>query len=183
MTTTATLLSKCRRLKAREGSLDVVMVDYLQLMKNEGKSDNRQNEISAISRNLKIAAKELNVPIIVLSQLSRDIEKREGHKPQLSDLRDSGAIEQDADIVMFLHNPEKYNDIPSSEEPGIVELILAKHRNGQIGTVKLRWIGQYTTFVNLDEKVKIEEKPKENDVTEEVALSEVEDVDFFDDEE
>lgn len=184
MTTPATLLSKCRRLKAKEGSLDVVMVDYLQLMKNEGRqSDNRQNEISAISRSLKVAAKELGVPIIVLSQLSRDIEKREGHKPQLSDLRDSGAIEQDADIVMFLHNPEKYNDIPSGDEPGVVELILAKHRNGQTGTVKLRWIGQYTTFVNLDEKVKVEEKAKEPDVTEEVALSEVENVDFFDDEE
>lgn len=183
MTTPATLLSKCRRLKAKEGSLDVIMVDYLQLMKTEGKSDSRQNEVSAISRNLKIAAKELNVPIIVLSQLSRDIEKRDGHRPQLSDLRDSGAIEQDADIVMFLHNPEKYNDTPSQDEPGVVELIIAKHRNGSTGSVKLRWIGQYTTFVNLDEKVKIEEKPKQPDISEEVALSEVENVDIFGDEE
>ena len=183
MTTPATLLSKCRRLKAKEGSLDVIMVDYLQLMKTEGKSDSRQNEVSAISRNLKIAAKELNVPIIVLSQLSRDIEKRDGHRPQLSDLRDSGAIEQDADIVMFLHNPEKYNDTPSQDEPGVVELIIAKHRNGSTGSVKLRWIGQYTTFVNLDEKVKIEEKNKQPEVTEEVALSEVENVDIFGDEE
>ena len=183
MTTPATLLSKCRRLIAKEGSLDVVMVDYLQLMKSEGRpSDSRQNEVSAISRNLKIAAKELNVPIIVLSQLSRDIEKREGHRPQLSDLRDSGAIEQDADIVMFLHNPERYNDIPSNDEPGVVELILAKHRNGQIGSVKLRWVGQYTTFVNLDEKVNIESVAKKPDISEEVALSEVENVDLFDDE-
>lgn len=184
MTTPATLLSKCRRLKAKEGALDVVMVDYLQLMKSEGRqSDSRQNEVSAISRNLKIAAKELNVPIIVLSQLSRDIEKREGHRPQLSDLRDSGAIEQDADIVMFLHNPEKYNDIPSSDEPGIVELIIAKHRNGQTGSVKLRWIGQYTTYVNLDEKVKIEDKGVQEKQAEEVALSEVDtSVDFFDEE-
>ena len=183
MTTPATLLSKCRRLKAKEGGLDVIMVDYLQLMKTEGRSDSRQNEVSAISRNLKIAAKELNVPIIVLSQLSRDIEKRDGHRPQLSDLRDSGAIEQDADIVMFLHNPEKYNDTPSQDEPGVVELIIAKHRNGSTGSVKLRWIGQYTTFVNLDERVKIEENHKQPDVTEEVALSEVENVEIFGDEE
>jgi len=185
MTSPATLLSKCRRLKAKEGGLDVIMVDYLQLMKSEGNSskEGRQNEVSAISRNLKIAAKELNVPIIVLSQLSRDIEKREGHRPQLSDLRDSGAIEQDADIVMFLHNPEKYNDIPAQDEPGVVELILAKHRNGQTGSVKLRWIGEYTTFANLDEKVKIESKPEtKEDVTEEVALTEIENVDFLDEE-
>ena len=170
LTTPAALLSKCRRLKAKEGSLDLIMVDYLQLMTPDGvkKSESRQNEISSISRNLKVAAKELNVPIIVLSQLSRDIEKREGHRPQLSDLRDSGAIEQDADIVMFLHNPEKYNDTPSEEEPGVVELIFAKHRNGQTGSVKLRWVGEYTTFVGLEEKVayakqnkRLEEAPPE----------------------
>ena len=116
LTTPATLLSKCRRLKAKEGKLDLIMIDYLQLMTSDSrKKENRQSEISEISRNLKVAAKELNVPIVVLSQLSRDIEKREGHRPQLSDLRDSGAIEQDADIVMFLHNPEKYNDSPTAE--------------------------------------------------------------------
>lgn len=183
MTTPATLLSKCRRLKAKEGNLDVVMVDYLQLMKGEGNSskEGRQNEVSAISRNLKIAAKELNVPIIVLSQLSRDIEKRDGHRPQLSDLRDSGAIEQDADIVMFLHNPEKYNDIPAQDDPGKVELILAKHRNGQIGSVNLRWVGEYTTFVNYSDKVKIEDRQeRKDDIPEEVALSEIEAVDLFD---
>lgn len=181
-TNPATLLSKCRRLKAKEGNLDVVMVDYLQLMKGEGNGqEGRQNEVSAISRNLKIAAKELNVPIIVLSQLSRDIEKRDGHKPQLSDLRDSGAIEQDADIVMFLHNPERYNDIPAQSDPGKVELILAKHRNGKIGTIDLRWIGEYTTFVNFTDKVKIENRPEgREDIPEEVALSVVEDVDLFD---
>ncbi|MBR6917089.1 MAG: DnaB-like helicase C-terminal domain-containing protein, partial [Clostridia bacterium] len=103
-------------------------------------------------------------------------------RPQLSDLRDSGAIEQDADIVMFLHNPEKYNDIPAQDEPGVVELIIAKHRNGQTGSVKLRWIGEYTTFVNLDEKVKIENKKEAGpEITEEVALSEIEDIDLFDD--
>lgn len=174
LTTPAALLSKCRRLKVKEGKLDFIMIDYLQLMSSDSnrKNENRQSEVSDISRNLKIAAKELNVPIIVLSQLSRDIEKREGHKPQLSDLRDSGAIEQDADIVMFLHNPERYNDIASEDEPGVVELILAKHRNGQIGTIKLRWIGEYTTFVGMEEKVKyakpktVEEIPPEDNLQE-----------------
>lgn len=180
LTTPATLLSKCRRLKAKEGALDVVMVDYLQLMKSDNKkSDNRQNEISEISRNLKIAAKELNVPIIVLSQLSRDIEKREGHKPQLSDLRDSGAIEQDADIVMFLHNPEKYNDTPTQDEPGVVELIIAKHRNGETGSVKLRWVGEYTTFQNLEDKVNFVSVSKTEEPIKEEGLTAI-DEDIFD---
>ena len=123
-----------------------------------------------------MAAKELNVPIIVLSQLSRDIEKREGHRPQLSDLRDSGAIEQDADIVMFLHNPERYNDVPTEDEPGVVELILAKHRNGATGSIKLRWIGQYTTFVGMEEKVKYEAPKKVVPESEsEALLTELED--------
>ena len=126
---------------------------------------------------MKIAAKELNVPIIVLSQLSRDIEKREGHLPQLSDLRESGSIEQDADIVMFLHNPEKYNDTPTQEEPGIVELHLAKHRNGRTGKIKLRWLSQFTTFVGLEEKVTYQKEEKE-DVREETALTEIEGYDF-----
>ena len=176
LTTPATLLSKCRRLKAKEGKLDLIMIDYLQLMTSDSrKKENRQSEISEISRNLKVAAKELNVPIVVLSQLSRDIEKREGHRPQLSDLRDSGAIEQDADIVMFLHNPKKYNDSPTAEEPGVVELIFAKHRNGRVGSVKLRWIGEYTTFVGMEEKVKYQ-KPKklEEAPVEEGALKELE---------
>ena len=182
LTTPATLLSKCRRLKAKEGKLDLIMIDYLQLMTADNKKkENRQSEISEISRNLKVAAKELNVPIIVLSQLSRDIEKREGHRPQLSDLRDSGAIEQDADIVMFLHNPEKYNDTPTEDEPGVVELIFAKHRNGQVGSVKLRWIGEYTTFVGMEERVKYS-KPKKIDELpqEETDLKEI-DEDEFDD--
>lgn len=175
LTTPAALLSKCRRLKAKDGKLDMIMVDYLQLMTSDShRKDNRQNEVSEISRNLKIAAKELNVPIVVLSQLSRDIEKREGHRPQLSDLRDSGAIEQDADIVMFLHNPERYSDIPSEEEPGIVELILAKHRAGACGSVKLRWIGEYTTFVGLEEKVNYA-KPKR--VEEAPPVAEMQEVD------
>ncbi len=178
--TPATLVSKCRRLKAKAGGLDVIMIDYLQLMESEkGAKEGRQNEVSAISRKLKLAAKELDVPIIVLSQLSRDIEKREGHRPQLSDLRDSGAIEQDADIVLFLHNPEKYNDLPTQDEPGVVELIIAKHRNGQTGSVKMRWIGEYTTFVNLDERVKFADKTIAENESKEVALTETDDVDFI----
>ena len=176
LTTPADVLAKCRRLKAKEG-LDLIMIDYLQLMSSGSnkKDQNRQNEVSEISRNLKIAAKELNVPVIALSQLSRDVEKssRPDHRPVMSDLRDSGAIEQDADIVLFLYNPEKYNDVPQEDEPGTIELIVAKHRNGSTGTVKLRWIGEYTTFVNLGEKTimpkrehfdvnQIEETPLDN---------------------
>lgn len=163
LTTPADVLTKCRRLKAKD-DIDLIMIDYIQLMSSGSgkKNENRQNEVSDISRNLKITAKELNVPIIVLSQLSRDVEKasRPDHKPVLSDLRDSGAIEQDADIVLFLYNPEKYNDIPQQDEPGTVELIIAKHRNGRTGTVKLRWIGEYTTFVNPGEKVAVQKKEK-----------------------
>ncbi len=176
LTTPADVLTKCRRLKVKD-NIDLVMIDYVQLMSSGSnkKGDTRQNEVSDISRNLKIAAKELNVPIIALSQLSRGVESRQGdHRPMLSDLRDSGAIEQDADIVLFLYNPEKYNDVAQEDEPGTVELIIAKHRNGGTGTVKLRWIGEYTTFVNLGDKTfsgkrkeaveysKIEETPVEN---------------------
>ncbi|MBQ8909240.1 MAG: replicative DNA helicase [Clostridia bacterium] len=184
MTTPADVLAKCRRLKTSKG-LDLVMIDYLQLM-NSGsnkKDQGRQNEVSDISRNLKIAAKELNVPIIALSQLSRDVEKssRPDHRPVLSDLRDSGAIEQDADIVLFLYNPEKYNDVPQEDEPGTVELIVAKHRNGSTGTVKLRWIGEYTTFVNLGEKTFIPKREHiEADKIEETPLENFDD-DVFDD--
>ncbi len=175
LTTPSDVLTKCRRLKSKQ-NVDLIMIDYIQLMSSGGlrKNENRVNEVSEISRNLKITAKELNVPIIVLSQLSRSVESRteNGHRPMLSDLRDSGAIEQDADIVLFLYNPEKYNDIPQEDEPGTVELIIAKHRNGRTGTVKLRWIGEYTTFVNIGQKVdmpkanidyrQIEETPIEN---------------------
>ena len=179
------ILAKCRRLKAKQG-LDLVMIDYIQLMESDKtrKGDTRQNEIGNISRNLKLAAKELNVPIIALSQLSRSVESRSenGHRPMLSDLRDSGAIEQDADIVLFLYNPEKYNDVPQEDEPGTVELIIAKHRNGRTGTVKLRWIGEYTTFVNLHDKVTTSTKPTvDYRKIEETPLENV-DIDVFDDE-
>ena len=186
LTTPADVLAKCRRLKAKE-NIDLIMIDYIQLMSsgNNRKNENRQNEVSDISRNLKIAAKELNVPIIVLSQLSRSVESRQGdHRPMLSDLRDSGAIEQDADIVLFLYNPEKYRDVPQDYEPGTVELIIAKHRSGRPGTVKLRWIGDYTTFVNLDEKVSAPKKeytPVDN--IEETPIDNIPDIDVFGDNE
>ena len=138
--------AKCRRLKAEKG-LDLVVIDYLQLMEVGGRAESRQQEISAISRQLKGIAKELDVPVIALSQLSRAPEMRADHRPILSDLRESGAIEQDADIVMFLYRDEYYN--PDTEKQGLGELIIAKHRNGPTGTVELLFKGEYTKFVNL----------------------------------
>ena len=137
--------SKCRRLKAEEG-LDLVVIDYLQLMTPEGKSDSRTQEISVISRNLKLLARELDCPVIVLSQLSRAPETRTDHRPMLSDLRESGSIEQDADIVIFLYRDEYYNE--DTESPGECEVIVAKHRSGSTGTVKLAWLEKLTRFVD-----------------------------------
>ena len=150
MNTPVEVLSKCRRLK-REHGLDLIMIDYLQLM-NSGKVSrdaNRQQEISDITRNLKIAARELQVPIILLSQLSREIEKRADHRPQLSDLRESGAIEQDADIVMFIHSPDRYADLESEDGPNIREIVVAKHRNGALANIKVKWIPEITTYVDI----------------------------------
>lgn len=138
--------AKCRRLKL-EKNLGLVVIDYLQLMQGRGKTESRQQEISEISRSLKILAKEINVPIITLSQLSRAPEARADHRPMLSDLRESGAIEQDADIVMFLYRDDYYN--PDTDKKNIAEVILAKHRSGSTGTVELVWMGQYTKFANL----------------------------------
>ncbi len=138
--------SKCRRLKAEKG-LDMIILDYLQLMSIEGKTENRQQEISTLSRNLKQLAREMNCPVIVLSQLSRAPEQRTDHRPMLSDLRESGSIEQDADIVLFLYRDEYYND--DTEEPGVCEVIISKHRSGGTGTVKLTWIGKNTRFADL----------------------------------
>lgn len=184
LTTPADVLSKCRRLKVKD-NIDLIMIDYIQLMSSGSnkKDQNRQNEVAEISRNLKIVAKELNVPIIALSQLSRGVESRQDHRPMLSDLRDSGSIEQDADIVLFLYNPEKYNDAPQNDEPGTIELIIAKHRNGGTGTVKLRWIGEYTTFVNLGDKTASAPKKEHIDYhsIEEAPIENVGDVDVFDD--
>lgn len=141
------LRSKARRLKAEHG-LDLVIIDYLQLMSGKGRQENRQQEISAISRALKGIAKELNVPVIALSQLSRAPEMRRGdHKPQLSDLRESGSIEQDADLVLFLFREELYN--PTEENQGVAEVIIAKQRNGPTGSFKLAFLKEYTRFENM----------------------------------
>ena len=138
--------AKCRRLKLEKG-LGLIVIDYLQLMQGTSKrGDNRQQEVSEMSRALKILAKELDVPVITLSQLSRAPDARPDHRPVLSDLRESGAIEQDADIVMFLYRDDYYN--PETEKKNITEVIMAKHRSGSTGTVELVWLGQYTKFAN-----------------------------------
>ncbi len=139
--------AKARRLKMEKG-LDLIVIDYLQLMEMEGHSENRQQEISAISRGLKALAKEMDCPIIALSQLSRAPELRSDHRPILSDLRESGAIEQDADVVMFLYRDEYYHE--DSELRNIGEVIIAKHRNGPTGTVELVWKGEFTKFLNKE---------------------------------
>ncbi len=138
--------AKCRRLKLEKG-LGLIVIDYLQLMQGTSKhGDNRQQEVSDMSRALKILAKELDVPVITLSQLSRAPDARPDHRPVLSDLRESGAIEQDADIVMFLYRDDYYN--PETEKKNITEVIMAKHRSGSTGTVELVWLGQFTKFAN-----------------------------------
>lgn len=137
------LRSKCRKYKL-EHDLKLVIIDYLQLMSGSGKSDSRQQEISDISRSLKQLARELNVPVVALSQLSRQVEQRPEHRPMLSDLRESGAIEQDADVVMFIYRDDYYNK--DTEKKGIAEIIIAKQRNGPIGTVELAWLPEFTRF-------------------------------------
>ena len=147
--TVAEINAKCRRLD----NLGLVVIDYLQLMQGSGygkASDNRVNVVSDISRSLKIMAKELNVPVICLSQLSRGPEGRTDKRPMLSDLRESGAIEQDADEVLFLYRDEYYNE--NTEEKGVAECIVAKNRHGEVGTVKLQWVGQYQTFADREWK-------------------------------
>ena len=142
--------AKCRKLKL-EKNIGMVVIDYLQLVQGSNKRNgSREQEISEISRSLKILAKELNVPVIALSQLSRAVEQRPDHRPMLSDLRESGAIEQDADIVMFLYRDDYYNE--DSDKKGIAEVIIAKHRGGSTGTVDLVWLGSYTKFVDLERR-------------------------------
>lgn len=142
------LRSKCRKMKLEHG-LSLVIIDYLQLMSGNGKNgDNRQQEISEISRSLKALARELNAPVVALSQLSRACETRTDHRPMLSDLRESGAIEQDADVVMFLYRDDYYNK--DTERPNVAEVIIAKQRNGPIGTVELVWLPNYTKFANME---------------------------------
>lgn len=138
--------SKCRKYKI-DHDIGIIIIDYLQLMSGSGKNESRQQEISDISRSLKALARELNVPVVALSQLSRAVEQRPDHRPMLSDLRESGAIEQDADVVMFIYRDDYYHK--DSEEKGVAEIIVAKQRNGPIGTVKLVWLPNYTKFVNM----------------------------------
>ena len=141
------LRSKCRKMKLEKG-LSMIIIDYLQLMSGSGRSDSRQQEISDISRSLKAVARELSVPVLALSQLSRAVEQRPDHRPMLSDLRESGAIEQDADVVMFIYRDDYYNH--DTEKKGVSEIIIAKQRNGPIGTVELAWLPEYTKFANLE---------------------------------
>lgn len=144
--TSAELRAKCRKAKL-EKNIGLVIIDYLQLMESKNKSSSRQQEVSEISRSLKILAKELNIPVIALSQLSRATESRTDHRPMLSDLRESGSIEQDADIVMFLHREDYYD--ANTEKKNVAEVIIAKNRSGSTGTVELAWIPEYTKFANL----------------------------------
>jgi replicative DNA helicase len=141
------LRARCRRLKM-EYDIKLIVIDYLQLMNASHSSSSRQQDISEISRSLKILAKELGVPIIAASQLSRAPEQREDHRPLLADLRESGAIEQDADIVMFIYRDEFYN--PETDKRNMAEIIIAKNRSGSLGTIELAWLSQFTKFGNMD---------------------------------
>jgi replicative DNA helicase len=146
-TTIMEIRSKARRLKSREGDLALVVVDYLQLMTGRGTAENRQVEISEISRGLKILARELEVPVVALSQLSRQLEMRADKRPMLADLRESGAIEQDADVVMFLYRDELYN--ADSPDRGTAEVLVSKHRSGPTGMDRLAFLDHYTRFANM----------------------------------
>ncbi|NDI36925.1 replicative DNA helicase [Chengkuizengella sediminis] len=145
--TVSEIRSKCRKLKQEHG-LGIILIDYLQLIHGRGNGDNRQQEVSEISRNLKALARELEVPVIALSQLSRGVEQRQDKRPMMSDLRESGSIEQDADIVAFLYRDDYYDK--ESEKKNIIEIIIAKQRNGPVGTVELVFMKNYNKFVNLD---------------------------------
>jgi replicative DNA helicase len=142
--------AKCRRLASQHG-LHLVIIDYIQLMQGRGRFENRTLEVASISRSLKGLAKELNVPVVVLSQLSRAPEARSDHRPQLSDLRESGALEQDADVVVFIYREDVYADknAPPATDAGVAELIIGKQRNGPTGVVKLAFIREFTRFENL----------------------------------
>lgn len=149
--TVAELRSRCRKLK-QEKDIGLIIIDYLQLMNGSGRSESRQQEISEISRSLKKLARELDVPVIALSQLNRAVDSREDHKPVMSDLRESGAIEQDADVIMFIYRDDYYNK--ESTKPGIAEIIVAKQRNGSTGPIELVWLGKYTKFANKERRAK-----------------------------
>ena len=148
LTTPMDILSKCRRLKREQKRLDLVMVDYLTLMSSGKRTENRQQDVSEISRMMKLAAKELGVPILLLSQLSRESEKNK-RPPQMSDLRESGAIEQDADIILFIYRKTDKDGQP--EDATLPKIIVGKHRNGPLGEVEMRWMGEFVSFANKDD--------------------------------
>jgi len=145
------LRARARRLKREQGDLALIVIDYLQLMQAPGVGENRATEISAISRSLKTLAKELHVPVIALSQLNRSLEQRPNKRPIMSDLRESGAIEQDADLIVFIYRDEVYHE--DSPDKGVAEIIIGKQRNGPIGTVRLTFLGKYTKFENYIDTV------------------------------
>ena len=146
----AAIKTRARRIARQFGGLALIVIDYLQLMTSPGgkHNDNRVQELSEITRGLKILAKEMDVPVIALSQLSRSVEQRDDKRPQLADLRESGSIEQDADIVMFIYRDDYYNH--ESEHAGEAEIIVGKQRNGPTGTVRLKWLPEFTKFGNLE---------------------------------
>ena len=133
-----------------EHGLDVIIIDYLQLMSGGGRNESRQQEISEISRSLKLLARELNIPVIALSQLSRGVESRPDKRPMMSDLRESGAIEQDDDVVMFIYRDDYYNK--DTDKKNISEIIIGKQRSGPVGTIELAWLPEYTKFGNLEKR-------------------------------
>ena len=139
--------AKARRLKSRAGGLGLIIIDYLQLMTGRHNAENRQVEVSEMSRGLKILARELEVPVVALSQLSRNLEMRADKRPQLADLRESGSLEQDSDVVMFIYREELYN--PETPDRGTAEIIVSKHRNGPTGAVQLAFLDHYTRFANM----------------------------------
>jgi replicative DNA helicase len=139
--------SRARRIAREHGQLGLIMVDYLQLMQIKGSNENRTGEISEISRSLKLMAREFNCPVVALSQLNRSLEQRPNKRPVMSDLRESGAIEQDADIIMFVYRDEVYH--PETEYKGVAEIIIGKQRNGPLGTARLAFLGKYSRFENL----------------------------------
>jgi replicative DNA helicase len=156
----AELSSRARRLSREQGGLSLVVVDYLQLITpgRGSRAENRNIEITKISQGLKALAKELDVPVVAASQLSRDVERRVNNRPTLSDLRESGSLEQDADVVMFVYRDEVY--CPDTDEPGVAEIITAKFRNGRIGTDKLAFHGEYCRFADLARDYRAQPAPK-----------------------
>ena len=169
--------AKARRLKLEKG-LSLIIVDYLQLMKGIKETESRQQEVSEVSRSLKSLAKELNVPVIALSQLSRQVEQRADKRPQLSDLRESGSIEQDADVVIFIHRPEVYKKNPDPEERGIAEIIVAKQRNGPTGKFNLVFIKEYVRFENLEESEIAKKQVETEEETENISFEEPDEFSF-----